>query len=297
MEEIYLAGYDFWKYQKYFSYMDGVAVVEVGYMENKSSITKEAVNQDGGLVEVLHLIYDSDLISLDQILDLFFYQVDPMNKKKEINQSGVFYTDLKDKIVIEEAITHLQSAYTKKLQVECGFMTSFIPLTEEELFLYRKSLFKKQKKMDHKTFLYVQNKNKENVLKKISKQQYRILYLKEKEEAYHNRYWDFFEEGIYVDVLSKEPLFLSCDKLSSSTGYPMFKKTIAQTLKGTGKFRHIFLKQELETKDHHYLGCVFYQKLWGSPRFYSVNSACLQFIPLAQMRKEGYSRYIKELKK
>ena len=85
MKEIYLAGYDFWKYQKYFSYMDGVAVVEVGYMENKSSITKEAVNQDGGLVEVLHLIYDSDLISLDQILDLFFYQVDPMSKKKEIS--------------------------------------------------------------------------------------------------------------------------------------------------------------------------------------------------------------------
>ena len=110
-------------------------------MENKSSITKEAVNQDGGLVEVLHLIYDSDLISLDQILDLFFYQVDPMNKKKEINQSGVFYTDLKDKNSVEEAITHLQSAYTKKLQVECGSMTSFIPLTEEELFLYRKSLF------------------------------------------------------------------------------------------------------------------------------------------------------------
>ena len=215
MKEIYLAGYDFWKYQKYFSYMDGLAVVEVGYMENKSSITKEAVNQDGGLVEVLHLIYDSDLISLDQILDLFFYQVDPMSKKKEINQSGVFYTELKDKIVIEEAITHLQSAYTKKVHIECGSMTSFIPLTEEEMILYRKALFKKQKKIDRKALLYVQNKNKENVLKKISKHQYRILYLKEQEEAYHNRYWDFFEKGIYVDVLSKEPLFLSCDKLSS----------------------------------------------------------------------------------
>ena len=80
--------------------------------------------------------------------------------------------------------------------------------------------------MDHKTFLYVQNKNKENVLKKISKQQYRILYLKEKEERITIVIGIFFEEGIYVDVLSKEPLFLSCDKLSSSTGYPMSKKPL-----------------------------------------------------------------------
>ena len=297
MKEIYLAGGNVQEYQKYFSYIDGIAVIEVGYINNIGSITKEAVKETSGHVEAIHLIYDSDFISLEQILDLYFYQIDPMYKESSIRRNGIYYTDVADKKIVEKVIFNIQSAYVKKVQVECEEMKSFNIMSKEQQAQLRKHSFLDSKRWSSKVCEHARRKNKENVLTRINKKQYNVLYGMETEEAFDNLYWNHFEKGIYVDVLSKEPLFLSRDKINSMSGWPTFSKTISKTLKKHWYIDHWKIKREVKTKDRHHLGHIFYQNLIGTKKRYCINSASLKFIPEAQMRIEGYGSYLELLKK
>ncbi len=116
------------------------------------------------------------------------------------------------------------------------------------------------------------------------------------EPAFQNEYWDNHEPGIYVDVVSGEPLFSSLDKFDSGTGWPSFTKPIKQeTVKENVDEKLWVPRTEVRSKsaDSH-LGHVFTDgpKDKGGLR-YCINSAALRFIPLADLEKEGYGEYVK----
>jgi methionine-R-sulfoxide reductase len=136
--------------------------------------------------------------------------------------------------------------------------------------------------------------------KKLTDEQYQVTQKDATERPFHNKYWDNHREGIYVDVVSGEPLFSSTDKYDSGTGWPSFTRPIDKSMVVEKKDLKMFLaRTEIRSKngDSH-LGHVFDDgpKDKGGMR-YCTNSASLKFIPKEDLQKEGYGEYLSLFKK
>lgn len=136
--------------------------------------------------------------------------------------------------------------------------------------------------------------------KRLSDLQYKITQEDVTEPPFANEYWDNFEEGIYVDITSGEPLFISTDKFDSGCGWPAFSKPIDRNLikeKRDNSFNMERTEVRTKNSDSH-LGHVFCdgpEELGGLR--YCINSGSLRFIRKEDMESEGYAEYLKLLYK
>ncbi len=134
-------------------------------------------------------------------------------------------------------------------------------------------------------------KSKEELEKTLTKLQYEVTQNNATERPFHNDYYDEFRKGIYVDITTGEPLFISSDKFESGCGWPSFSKPIDKaSIHNIVDYTHGMIRTEVRSKtgDAH-LGHVFEDgpREFGGLR-YCINSASLKFIPLEEMEKEGY---------
>ncbi len=136
----------------------------------------------------------------------------------------------------------------------------------------------------------------EDAVKKLTPEQYSVTQKEGTEPPFHNAYWDNHADGIYVDVVSGEPLFSSTDKFDSGTGWPSFTKPIEKQNVSEKTDNSLFMSRT-EVRSVHgqsHLGHVFPDgpKDKGGMR-YCINSASLRFIPKDKMAAEGYGDYLK----
>lgn len=315
--DIYFAGGCFWGVEKYFSCIEGVVKTETGYANgNGTHPTYEDVcRSTGGFAECVHVIFDPDIVSLSFLLHMFYEIIDPTSLNRQGNdrgiqyRSGVYYTKRIDALIIEESLLELQKEYDKALAIEVGPLKNFYRAEE-----YHQSY------LDHNpngychipSFKFKEAKNARCFMKKekeerfrkkndhelrmlLNEEQYEVTQHAATEPPFQNAYWNTFEKGIYIDITTGEPLFVSDDKFSSGCGWPSFSKPIdTQLLNEVNDTSHGMKRVEVRSKKGNaHLGHVFDDgpEEAGGLR-YCINSAALKFIPESQMEESGYGDYL-----
>lgn len=331
MKTIYLAGGCFWGTEHFLSLVHGVVEAEVGYANSNvpNPTYREVCTGRTGAAETVKVIYNPKEISLPFLLSLYYKTIDPTSLNKQGNdrgtqyRTGIYYTDPAERPIIEQSLAQLQKNYNKPLAIEVGPLENFYPAEDYHQDYLDKNpggychinpqLFRMAKEIRDTTLLNNNNltdgvPNAQNSLertytkpsdselrKKLTPLQYEVTQNSATERPYANEYDKEFRPGIYVDIVTGEPLFLSTDKFQSGCGWPAFSKPISPDLvKGYVDKSHGMNRIEVRSKsgDSH-LGHVFNDgpAETGGLR-YCINSASLKFIPLADMQKEGYGDLI-----
>jgi len=141
--------------------------------------------------------------------------------------------------------------------------------------------------------------SEEELKKRLSRQQYEVTQRDGTEAPFQNEYWDNKREGLYVDVVSGEPLFSSRDKFESGSGWPSFTKPVRTEAVTEHQDLKLFsARTEVRSKlANSHLGHVFEDGPEPTGLRYCMNSSSLRFIPVEDLEKEGYGQFMELFKK
>lgn len=313
IREIYLAGGCFWGVEGYFKRIEGVKDTTCGYANGKTANPsyEDVCRHNTGHVETVRVLFDTDVINLEDLLIYYFRIIDPVSVNKQGNdvgtqyRTGIYYTDESLLPVIKAAVEREQRKYNEKIAVEVLPLENFYSAEE-----YHQNYLDKNPNgychinlnLANEPIVRSENYKKiddKELKEKLTTLQYDVTMNAATERPFDNEFNSNFERGIYVDITSGEPLFLSTDKFESGCGWPSFSKPIQKDLVrynedlSLGRRR---IEVRSNVADAH-LGHVFDDgpSELGGLR-YCINSAALRFIPIDKMDAQGYGylkKYIK----
>lgn len=308
---IYLAGGCFWGLQKLMKEIKGVVNTTAGYANGSGETDadyEKVCSGRTGFRETVRVDYDQAVVSLATLIHAFLYVIDPQAVNRQGNdigsqyQSGIYYEE-QDQEAMETVnrIAAIEKERYDNFAVEIKPIENFFDAEEYHQDYLDKNpggychISPKEiaeiKAMAGNPGNYLRPEDPTELKEKLSDEQYYVTQESGTEPPFQNEYWNHFEKGIYVDVVTGEPLFSSMDKFNSSCGWPAFAKPIDEIFMFKKKDRSFgMIRTEVRSRaGNSHLGHVFE----GEPESpngirYCINSAALRFIPYDKMEEEGY---------
>lgn len=322
------AGGCFWCMETPFEGLEGVSAVISGYSggDAQNPTYQQVGSGNTGHAESIQIHFDPSRISYQRLLDLYWRQIDPTDAGGQFvdrgsqYRSAIFVHDDEQRRLAEASKGELERSgrFSKPIVTEIVTYEKFWPAEE-----YHQDFFKKNPVRYHtyragsgrdafieKTWgkdahamkttsdsaadsRYAKPSDAE-LEKKLTKLQYQVTQKEGTERPFQNEYWDNHRDGIYVDVVSGEPLFSSKDKFESGTGWPSFTRPLEPDNVVTKQDSSLFMTR-VEVRSKHadsHLGHVFSDGPRPTGMRYCMNSASLRFVAKEDLEKEGYGQFL-----